>query len=81
MDFARFLQKRNVKLSWSNETPCVVKALTSSRLPSQAKREGRSHSLWINPASGAVETVLRHVEIPNRLARKICKEPGVADIV
>jgi predicted RNA binding protein YcfA (HicA-like mRNA interferase family) len=42
------------------------------------KREGRSHSLWINPASGAVETVPRHVEIPNRLARKICKELGVS---
>ena len=44
------------------------------------KREGRSHSLWINPASGAVEAVPRHVEIPNLLARKICRELGVADI-
>jgi len=37
------------------------------------KREGREHSLWNNPATGAVETVPRHTEIPNRLARKICR--------
>jgi mRNA interferase HicA len=27
------------------------------------KREGRSHSLWINPATGAVEAVPQHTEI------------------
>ena len=27
------------------------------------KREGRSHSLWTNPATGAVEAVPRHTEI------------------
>jgi len=37
------------------------------------KREGRSHSLWINPSTGHVEAVPRHTEIPNQLARKICK--------
>ncbi|MYC80769.1 MAG: type II toxin-antitoxin system HicA family toxin, partial [Acidobacteria bacterium] len=37
------------------------------------KREGRSHSLWCNSNTGAVETVPRHTEIPNRLARKICR--------
>ena len=36
------------------------------------RREGRSHSLWVNPATGEMEAVPRHVEIPNRLARKIC---------
>lgn len=45
------------------------------------KREGRSHSLWCNPATGAVEAVPRHTEIANQLARKICRglsvpEPG-----
>ena len=43
------------------------------------KREGRSHSLWINPATGEVEAVPRHIEISNLLARKICRELGVAD--
>jgi mRNA interferase HicA len=37
------------------------------------KREGRSHSLWVNPGTGAVEAVPRHTEISNQLARKICK--------
>jgi len=29
------------------------------------KREGASHSLWCNPATGAVEAVPRHTEIAN----------------
>jgi mRNA interferase HicA len=33
------------------------------------KREGSSHSLWINAANGAVEAIPRHTEIPNNLAR------------
>ena len=37
------------------------------------KREGASHSLWINPQTGQVETIPRHTEISNRLAKKICK--------
>lgn len=37
------------------------------------KREGAAHSLWSNPATGAVETVPRHAEIPDLLARKICR--------
>ena len=37
------------------------------------KREGGSHSLWTNPANGAVEAVPRHTEIANVLARKICR--------
>ena len=41
------------------------------------KREGASHSLWHNPRSGAVEAVPRHTEIPNTLARKICRGLGV----
>jgi len=44
------------------------------------KREGRSHSLWTNPTTGEVEAVPRHVEIPNRLARKICRGLSVPEI-
>jgi mRNA interferase HicA len=35
------------------------------------KREGASHSLWINPKNGAIEA--RHTEIKEPLARKILK--------
>jgi mRNA interferase HicA len=37
------------------------------------KREGGSHSLWINPKSGVVETVPRHKEIKEPLAIKILR--------
>jgi hypothetical protein len=43
------------------------------------KREGRSHSLWTNPANGNVEAIPRHVEIGDNLARKICRSLGVPD--
>ncbi|HOF58797.1 MAG TPA: type II toxin-antitoxin system HicA family toxin [Syntrophorhabdaceae bacterium] len=43
------------------------------------KREGGSHSLWMNPANGSVETVPRHTEISDKLARKICKGLGIPD--
>jgi mRNA interferase HicA len=41
------------------------------------KREGKEHSLWMNPKTGAVEAVPRPTEIPNLLARKICHNPSV----
>lgn len=37
------------------------------------KREGSSHSLWINPKSGVIEAVPRHTEIKEPLAKKILK--------
>jgi len=37
------------------------------------KRQGRSHSLWINPRNGVVEAIPRHNEIKEPLARKILK--------
>ena len=37
------------------------------------KREGRSHSLWINPKNGIIEAVPRHSDIKEPLARKILK--------
>jgi len=44
------------------------------------KREGAAHSLWMNPATGAVEAIPRHTEIPNNLARKICRGLSVPEI-
>jgi mRNA interferase HicA len=44
------------------------------------KREGRAHSLWCNPQTGAVEAVPRHTEIPNGLARKICRNLFVPEV-
>ena len=44
------------------------------------RREGRAHSLWTNPATGAVESVPRHTEIPNGLVLKICRGLGVPEI-
>jgi predicted RNA binding protein YcfA (HicA-like mRNA interferase family) len=37
------------------------------------KREGSSHSLWINPKNGVTEAVPRHPEIKEPLAKKILK--------
>jgi hypothetical protein len=36
--------------------------------------------LWCNSESGAVEAVPRHTEIPNLLARKICRNLSVPEI-
>lgn len=44
------------------------------------KREGASHSLWTNPATGAVEAIPRHTEIANNLVRKICRRLSVPEI-
>ena len=44
------------------------------------KREGSSHSLWTNPTTGQTEAVPRHIEIPDRLARKICRGLTVPEI-
>jgi predicted RNA binding protein YcfA (HicA-like mRNA interferase family) len=40
------------------------------------KREGGSHTLWINPKTGTLEAVPRHNEIKEPLARKILKNLG-----
>ena len=44
------------------------------------KREGGAHSLWTNPATGAVEAVPRHNEISNTLAKKISRNLGVPEL-
>lgn len=38
------------------------------------KREGSSHSLWINPKTGHIEAVPRHSDIKEPLAMKIIKQ-------
>jgi mRNA interferase HicA len=43
------------------------------------KREGSAHSLWTNPKTGQVEAVPRHVEVPNKLANKICRGLSVPE--
>ena len=43
------------------------------------KREGRSHSLWCNPQTGHVEAVPRHMEIPDKLVKKILKALSVPE--
>ncbi|MCL5738347.1 MAG: type II toxin-antitoxin system HicA family toxin [Bacteroidetes bacterium] len=37
------------------------------------KREGSSHSLWINPKTGVTEAIPRHTQIKEPLAKKILK--------
>jgi mRNA interferase HicA len=37
------------------------------------KREGAAHSLWTNPATGAVEAIPRHNENPEYSRRKGCR--------
>ncbi|NTW37944.1 MAG: type II toxin-antitoxin system HicA family toxin [Syntrophobacteraceae bacterium] len=44
------------------------------------KREGAEHSLWSNPQTGQIEAVPRHTEIPDKLAKKICKGLSVPEI-
>jgi predicted RNA binding protein YcfA (HicA-like mRNA interferase family) len=37
------------------------------------KREGKSHSIWVNPKNGVIEAVPRHNEIKEPLAKRILK--------
>lgn len=38
------------------------------------KREGRSHSLWCNPANGKIQAIPRHTETSDLLVKRICKQ-------
>jgi len=42
-------------------------------------REGGKHSWWGNPANGRRSAVPRHTEVSDHLARKICRDLGIAD--
>jgi predicted RNA binding protein YcfA (HicA-like mRNA interferase family) len=39
--------------------------------------EGSRHSIYKNPTTGRKSAVPRHMEIDNRLARKICSQLGI----
>ncbi|MBI4285271.1 MAG: type II toxin-antitoxin system HicA family toxin [Chloroflexi bacterium] len=39
--------------------------------------EGKRHAIYFNPANRKTSTVPRHIEIPTRLALKICKDLGI----
>jgi len=43
------------------------------------KKEGASHSLWINAKTGHIEAVPRHTDIKERLALKILKAMGAEE--
>jgi mRNA interferase HicA len=43
-------------------------------------REGRRHSWWGNPANNRRTAIPRHSEIPDPLARKICRDLGIPTI-
>ena len=39
--------------------------------------EGKKHSVYWNPSNRRTSTVPRHIQIPDELASKICKDLGV----
>ena len=40
-------------------------------------REGANHSIYVNRTAGKSSAVLRHAEVNDDLARKICKDLSV----
>lgn len=40
-------------------------------------REGRGHSVWVNPANDQQAAIPRHREINNYTALGICRQPGI----
>jgi mRNA interferase HicA len=44
------------------------------------RREGRSHSVYENPANGKSSTVPRHREVNLFTARSVCQDLGVPPI-
>ena len=42
-------------------------------------REGGRHSIYVNPQNDRTSSVPRHREINDFLARKICRDLGVAE--
>jgi len=66
MDCVGFRMTLNAKYSRSSET--IGPSQAPTKYGCFLKREGRSHSLWCNPANGSVEAIPRHIEISDRLA-------------
>ena len=42
-------------------------------------REGRSHSIWVNPGNQQQASVPRHREINDYTARAICRQLGIPE--
>ena len=42
-------------------------------------REGRSHSVWVNPANQQQASVPRHREINDYTARGVCRQLGIVE--
>ncbi|RIK72848.1 MAG: addiction module toxin, HicA family [Planctomycetota bacterium] len=42
-------------------------------------REGRAHSVWVNPANQQQASIPRHKEINDYTARAICRQLGVPE--
>ena len=42
-------------------------------------REGRSHSVWVNPTKQQQASVPRHREINDFTARSICRQLGITE--
>lgn len=42
-------------------------------------REGARHSWWQSAVTGKRSAIPRHTEVNNHLARKICRDLGVAE--
>jgi len=40
-------------------------------------REGRRHSVYLNPATRRISTIPRHAEINTFTARKVCEDLGI----
>jgi len=59
--------KRKELLKYLNEQGC------------QLLREGRSHSVWMNPANEQQASIPRHREINSFTARAICRQLGVSE--
>jgi hypothetical protein len=73
-----FRQRRNGQLLSSSEPGGLLRHLRMNGCG--LKREGRSHSLWGNPINGVLEAVPWHVELSDRLARKICRRLGIPEL-
>ena len=45
----------------------------------QLLREGKRHSIYWNPIAGKTSSVPHHTEVNDFLAKKICRDLGIAD--
>jgi mRNA interferase HicA len=42
-------------------------------------REGRAHSIWVNPANQQQTSIPRHREINDYTVRAICRQLGISE--